>query len=366
MSPISQKDYNFINLALRISKKNIGITGENPAVGCVIVNDTTILATGVTGKNGVPHAESVALEQAGINANGATLYVTLEPCSHFGKTPPCVDSIIKSKIARVVIATVDPNPRVNGMGIEKLKAAGIEVVVGVMSKEARELNRGFFSVKTLHRPHVTLKLATSLDGKIATKNYHSKWITNQKSRDYAHYLRAKNDAILIGANTLKHDNPMLDCRLLGLENHSPKRIIVSTKLDIDLKSQIIQSAHKIPTYIATNNIDNKRFLELGVKIITCSNLENTDQINLGDLLKKLVSLGVNNLLIEGGSQIATGFLKAELIDKLIWAKSNKIIGNDGIPAVGDLGLDLASSAESFTRVDLKEFDDEVILVYKKN
>ena len=333
------QDQAFIYLALNLSKKNIGITSGNPSVGCVVVKNNVIISTGITGENangqGIPHAENIAILKAGENVAGATLYVTLEPCAHFGKTSPCADLIIQSKISRVVIATIDPDPRVNGSGIKKLEEAGIEVIVGILEDEARQINQGFFTARILGRPFITLKLATSLDGKIANKksqeNNGDKWITCEKSRLYAHYLRAKNDAILVGAKTIRQDNPMLDCRIPGLEKYSPKRIILSSVLNIDPQSQIIQSANSIPTYIATNlateKIATKKFTDLGVKII---NFKNDD---LNDLVKKLPEIGINNLLIEGGSVVAAQFLKAGLIDKFIWIKSPKIIGEDGIDAL---------------------------------
>ncbi len=333
-------DKKYIAFAIGLAKKNIGLTLSNPCVGSVLVKNNTIISTGVTAEGGTPHSETIAITKAGKNTQDATLYVTLEPCSHFGKTPPCVDLIIKSKISRVVIATIDPDLRVNGLGISKLKESGIEVVVGVLEAESQKSNQGFFTTKNFGRPFITLKLATSRDGKIAQKNItnpNDKWISNQNSRNYAHYLRAKNDAILVGANTIKQDDPMLDCRLAGLEKYSPKRIILSSKLDIDLNSKIIQTAQLIPTYIATNNPNTQKFTDLGVKII---NFE-----NLNDLVRKLPQLGINNLLIEGGSNVATEFLKADLVDKLIWIKAQRAIGEDGISALQ--GFDIAKVGEDF-------------------
>jgi len=330
-------DEKYIFFAINLAKKNIGLTSPNPCVGSVLVKNNTIISTGITVAGGTPHSETITITKAGKNAQGATLYVTLEPCSHFGKTPPCTDLIIQSKISRVVIATIDPDLRVNGLGISQLKAAGIEVVVGVLEDKAIESNQGFFTAKTLGRPFITLKLATSYDDKIATNDNKIKWISNEKSRQYAHYLRAKNDAILVGANTVRQDNPMLDCRLAGLEKYSPKRIILSSKLDIDLNSKIIQTAQEIPTFIATNNPDTKKFTDLGIKIINFK--------NLNDLVKKLPTIGINNLLIEGGSVVATEFLKADLVDKLLWIKAPKTIGEDGIDALQN--LDISRITEDF-------------------
>jgi len=358
------QDQAFIYLALGLSKKNIGITSGNPSVGCVLVKNNTIISTGITGENaagnGIPHAENIAILKAGKNVVGATLYVTLEPCAHSGKTPPCVDLIIQSKISRVVISTIDPDPRVNGRGIKKLEEAGIEVAVGILEDEARQINQGFFTARILGRPFITLKLATSLDGKIANKDdqvsNRNKWITCEKSRLYAHYLRAKNDAILVGANTVRQDNPMLDCRIKGLEKYSPQRIILSSSLNINPQSQIIQSAQSIPTYIATNLINEefaaKKFTNLGVKII---NFKNDD---LNDLVKKLPEIGINNLLIEGGSVVAAQFIKAGLVDKFIWIKSPNIIGEDAIDAIA--GMDINQISQNFKITKSRKIDDDLL------
>ena len=349
----NRQDQKYIGFALNLAKKNIGLTCYNPIVGAVLVKNETIISVGITGENGVPHSESIAILKAGNKAVGSTLYVTLEPCCHFGKTPPCTDLIIKSKISRVVVATKDPDLRMNGLGIKKLQEAGIEVVVGVLENEAKKLNRGFFSVKAKKRPFVTLKFATSLDGKIATKNGDSKWITYEKSRQYAHYLRAKNDAILVGANTVRNDNPMLNCRILGLEKYSPKRIILSSALDIDLNHRIIQTAKQITTYIATNNPNTQKFVDLGIAIINFSSLE--------DLLSKLANIGINNLLIEGGGNVATQFIKANLIDKLIWIQSTKIIGNDGIAGIGDLGITEIFQTIKLNKSNMRLVGEDVVL-----
>ncbi len=360
---MNSNDYKFMNLAINISKRNIGLTGSNPSVGCVLVKNEEIIATGVTAYNGRPHAETVAIKKAGKNSIGSTLYVTLEPCSHFGKTSPCVDLIIDSGIVKVVIAVIDPDQRVNGLGIKKLKKAGIEVIIGILEKEAKEINRGFFMIKTIGKPHISVKLATSLDGKIATYNFDSKWITGIKSREYAHLLRARNDAILIGANTVKKDDPMLDCRITGLEHYSPKRIIVSDSLDIDINSKIIKSAKLIPTYIATTNYNHQRFLDLGIGIILCMEDKIKGGVDFTDLVKKLADLEINNLLVEGGNSIATRFLQENLIDKLIWIRSAGIVGNDGIAAIGDLKLDQISMTKKFSKIAVKELEDDIVTIY---
>lgn len=316
----SQFDHKFISYALNLAQKNLGGTAPNPVVGCVITRDNVIISSGVTGRGGRPHAEKIAIDKVANKKilEGATLYVTLEPCSHFGQTPPCVDEIIKNKFARVVIATADIDERVNGNGIKKLREAGIDVVCGVLEKEAQEINRGFFTAKKLGRPFVTLKLATSLDGKIATKNYDSKWITSKTARNFSHLLRAKNDAILVGANTAKYDNPQLNCRLPGLEDFSPRPIILSQE---NFKTE------------------------------------------LEETLKQLCSEGINSLLVEGGQNIATQFLQKNLVDELIWIRSPKIIGDDGISAIGEMGFDKISEIlDRFERREIRELGGDLVEV----
>lgn len=347
-----------MNLALNLAKKNIGATSLNPTVGCVIVKDKKILTTGITSNGGRPHAEQNAiakLQQKDLE--GSTLYVTLEPCFHFGQTPPCVDLIIKSKIEKVVIACQDPDPRVNGKSIKKLQENNIEVVVGIEKEKAIEINAGFFKAKLEKMPFVTLKLATAIDGKIATKNFDSKWITSDKSRIYAHYLRARNDAILVGSNTLEKDNPQLDCRIEGLNKLSPIKIILSNKLDIDINKDIFS---KNTNYIATNNKDLEKqnlYLKRGVNIIQFSNLTN--------LLNNLVNLGINNLLIEGGSEVSGAFLKENLIDKIIHFQAPKIIGNDGISAISDLNILRLENSLNFQKVKSRNFGQDQVTTYKK-
>lgn len=339
---MTNRDQKFISYALNLAKKNLGITAPNPVVGCVIVKNNQIISSGITAKNGRPHAETIAIEKVldKKNLQDAELYVTLEPCSHFGETPPCVDQIIKYGFKKVVIATSDIDERVNGNGIKKLREASIDVICGVLEKEAREINRGFFKAKKYGLPFVTLKLATSLDGKIATKNFDSKWITSERSRNFAHLLRAKNDAILVGANTVRQDNPSLDCRLLGLEDFSPKKIIISN----------------------TNNFSSD------LKIF--SNAKNLPLIFGGDpknILHKICSSGINSVLIEGGQNIATQFLQSHLVDEIVWVRNKKIIGNDGIAAIGELGVfKISDVLNNFDRKDLLELPEDVIEIYRKN
>lgn len=351
----------FIAYALNLARKNLGQTAPNPVVACVIVKNGEILASGVTAPGGRPHAEKIAIDKVADKKilQGAELYVTLEPCSHFGATPPCTDEIIKAGFKKVVIATRDIDARVNGQGIQKLREAGIDVVCGVLEKEAQEINRGFFKARQSNLPFVTLKLATSLDGKIASKNFDSKWITSEKSRLFAHHLRAVNDAILVGANTVKYDDPSLDCRILGLEDSSPKKVILTNNSDLDLQAKIFQNHEKFPTIILSN-----KTLEKFPQAILCA--EKNGRVDLPDALQKLCALGVNALLVEGGQQVATQFLKENLVDELIWIRNAKIIGNDGIPAIGDLGaVKLSEALNVFTKTETRNYSEDSIEIYRR-
>ena len=233
---MSLKDQNWMQKALRLAVRGIGKVSPNPPVGCVIVKEDRVIGRGWTQPGGRPHAEVMALQQAGQKAEGATAYCTLEPCSHFGKTPPCCDALIKAGISKVVVAAQDPDLRVNGRGIKRLRAAGLSVVENVCKEEALNIMQGFFNVCEFSRPYVTLKFGMSIDSRVAAVNGESKWITGDVARRSAHLLRAKNDAILTGIGTLLYDDPKLDCRLPGLEQHSPSRMLVDSKLRIPVTS----------------------------------------------------------------------------------------------------------------------------------
>lgn len=335
-------DKKFIYYALNLAKKNLGLTAPNPTVGCVIVKNGQIISTGVTAKNGRPHAEKIAIEKITDKKilEGADIYVTLEPCSHFGQTDPCADEIIKHKFKKVVIAAQDPDGRVNGAGINKIQEAGIAVIFGALEKEAQEINRGFFKAKKTGLPFVTLKLATSLDGKIATKTFDSKWITSKNAREFSHLLRAKNDAIIVGANTVRKDDPSLDCRILGLEEFSPKIVIISSNSDFDSGLKIFQNQENPPIILGGN---------------------------AKEILQTLGARGLNSVLIEGGKNIATQFLQENLVDELIWIRNKKIIGDDGISAIGELGFfKINEVLNNFRRVEIRELAEDMIETFLKN
>ena len=360
----------FIALALNLSKKNIGNTGSNPVVGCVIVKDGQILSTGITEIGGRPHAEIVAINKI-IDKSilcDAEIYITLEPCSHFGNTPPCVDEIIKYNFKKVVIATIDPDIRVNGGGVSKLKEAGIAVEIGVLEEQANKINIAFRTNRIKARPFITAKIATTIDGKIATANFASKWISNKDSLRFAHYLRSINNAIMIGKNTLLQDNPSLNTRLSGLEFHQNKIIIVSNSNNLPIKANVFQNIENNPVIIITNNREAiwQEFVDIGVKIIFAENIESANeedsqQIDWQKTLKILAQEQINSILVEGGSYLLTTLIKQNFIDELFWIRSNKIIGDPAISSIGQLGLsDISQSMVNFIPVDNWQFENDLI------
>ena len=329
------KDIYFMNKALDIAKPGIGKTGSNPSVGCVIVKDNEIVSSARTENGGRPHAESLAINK--IQAKdlmGSSIYITLEPCCIDKEHEiSCVEKILKSKLTRVIIGAIDPNPKISGRSIEILKRNKIETIAGVLKDECEEVIIGFKKRMLKNQPYITLKIATSLDGKIALANGESKWITSEKLRKLSHKLRAKNDAILTGIGTVIADDPLLTCRSSN-EQHDPVRIILDSDLKISKNSQIVQTADKIRTIIFTTQISKN--LHDNIEIITVK--KDDSGINLKDVLKHLANLGVNNLLIEAGQKINTSFIKENLVDKIILFQSKKIIGGDGLNAIGNLDL----------------------------
>ncbi len=366
----SESSKKFIALALNLSKKNIGNTGSNPVVGCVIVKDGQILSTGITEIGGRPHAEIIAINKI-IDKSilcDAEIYITLEPCSHFGATPPCVDEIIKYNFKKVVIATIDPDIRVNGSGIYKLKEAGIEIEIGVLEEQANKINIAFRTNRIKSRPFVTAKIATTIDGKIATANFSSKWISNQYSLRFAHYLRSTNNAIMIGKNTLLQDNPLLNTRLSGLEFHQNNIIIISNSNNLPIKANVFQNIKRNPVMIITNNreADWQEFIEIGVKIIFVENIESANEkhyktIDWQKALKILAQEQINSILVEGGSYLLTTLIKQNFIDELFWIRSNKIIGEPAISSIGQLGInEINQSMINFIPVDNWQFENDLI------
>ena len=361
-------DQKFLNLAINLAKKNQSDTKENPSVGCVIVKNNNIIATATTAHSGRPHAESIALKKAGSKSKGADLYVSLEPCSHFGQTKPCVNTIIQHHIKRIIIATQDLDPRVNSNGIKKLQEQNIQVIL-TDDKKSNDFYYPYQISRKEKRSFVTIKIATSLDGKIACKNFQSKWITNQKTRNYTNFLRSTHNAILIGTNTLIKDNPNLDCRISGLENRSPTIIILTNHPDKITPNLNIFKNKNRQIIIATGNkaaTTNPILAQLTHKIIICqANCQNL--VNIDDFLSKTAQAGINSILVEGGKTTINQFVKSNNFDHLIHAQSPKIIGADGINIIDDLSLKNINDAINLKKpFKIKQFDEDFVKFYQNN
>jgi len=331
-------DESYMKHALRLARKGEGWVSPNPMVGAVIVKNDRIIGEGYHRKFGEAHAEINALNQATEPAEGSTIYVTLEPCSHHGKTPPCVESLIANHPARVVIGTADPNPLVAGQGIETLKRQGIEVTVGVLEDACKEINESFFKFIQTRLPFVTLKFAQTLDGRIATSTGHSRWISSPPSRRFAHHLRHAHDAILVGIGTILSDDPELTVRLVRGKN--PLRIVLDSRLRIPMTARILQDQDQAGTLIVTTDKAEEeklsRLNHLGIDtLIVPADL--SGKIDLNRLLQELGNRNIASILVEGGAGILTSLLAANLADRLIAIVAPKIAGQ-GIEAVGQLHI----------------------------
>lgn len=350
--------------ALRLARKGIGWTSPNPPVGAVIVKENLLVAEGYHEGAGKPHAEAVALAKAGKEAEGATLYVTLEPCDHYGRTPPCTQAIIAAKIRRVVVGTVDPNPIVNGRGIARLKEAGIEVTVGVLEKEAKELIAPFAKFITQRTPFVTLKLAMSADGKIATKNRESKWLTGELARRFAHRLRHENDAVIVGVGTILADDPLLNVRLVRGKVKQPVRVIVDSQAKTPPTAKAIRSAESPCIIAATERAPTervKRLVKAGAEVWVLPS-DSKGRVDLLELLKRLAEQNIVSVLVEGGSELAGAFLKQRIIDRVILFIAPILIGGKkAVPAIGGEGFDRLSDAVRLSEIRLRKLGNDFVL-----
>lgn len=360
-------DESYIKLAIELAKKGKGKVSPNPLVGCVIVRDNNILSAGYHEFYGGPHAEANAIANAKTDLTGATLYVNLEPCAHYGKTPPCVDKIIENKISRVVISVLDPNPLVSGKGVEKLKEAGIDVEIGVCSKEAQFLNRFFFKYITQNIPYVTLKVAQTLDGKIADIHNDSFWISSSSSRRFVHKLRSEYDAVLVGSNTVEIDNPQLTVRLT--EGRNPKRIIVDSTLKLELDRSIFSKNTDNIIIIYSkkvNKLQKVKINQLKEKNITLIpvSVHKNGTLNLKEALQELGKLKISSILVEGGQKIFTYFLKNKLYDDIITFVSPKILGN-GLSTFGDLSIKNIRRAIVHKIEHFEKIGDDLMIVLRR-
>ena len=343
----------------------LGSTFPNPPVGAIIVKNGIILSRGWTQSSGSFHAEIHAINQIRNKRilNGATLYSTLEPCYHKGKNLPCVDKIIKYKFSKVVISEIDKNPKVKGKSIQKLKDSGIEVVKKKFSNEIKDLNYKFFNSILKKTPFITLKIASSADGRIATKDFKSKWITNYNSRVKGHQLRALNDCILVGRGTVQKDNPSLDCRIRGLEKLSPDIFILDSEMNLPKNLNIFSRKNR-QIYIFTSQIDQKKQIKAkNVKYIILD--KKNGMLNMKSVTQKISELGYINILVEGGSKLTTSLLKGNFIDKIYWFRSSKIMGNDGLDAIKDLGISSIKQMKRFKLTANQAYSNDHLSVYSR-
>ncbi len=338
--------------ALALARRGLGNTWPNPAVGCVIVNNGRVAGRGWTAPGGRPHAEVVALAMAGDAARGATAYVTLEPCSHHGQTPPCTDALIAAGIARVVMAVGDPDPRVNGAGAARLRAAGVIVDDGLLCDEAVSLNEGFFKRVVQQRPLLTLKLASTLDGQIALENGISQWITGPEARHAAHALRGQHDAVMVGIGTVLEDNPDLTCRLPGYARRPAVRVVVDSRLRLSLTSRLVTSAAQTPTWVLTGPGNDRgrcqAMRDAGVELLEVPRASVGVDMTAG--LQALAERGLTRVLCEGGAQLAAAVLRDDLVDRAVWFHAPSVMGNDGWSAVAAFGVRELAAMPRFKRV----------------
>jgi len=356
--------------ALGLARRALGQSWPNPAVGCVLVQpgDTgdRVVGRGWTQPGGRPHGETEALARAGAAARGATAYVSLEPCNHQGKTPPCAPALVKAGVVRAVIPIEDPDPRVSGRGIAHLKEAGIETVVGICADEATVLNQGFFLRLSHARPLVTLKLATSLDGRIATGAGESQWITGSLSRRKAHLLRAEHDAVMVGIGTALADDPALTCRLDGLAARSPVRVVLDSRLRLPVTSRLVAGARETPLWIVTRKdaeaAPRDALERAGARIIAVE--EGADgRVDVTAALEGLAQAGITRVMTEGGGILAGGLLAAGLVDRVEWFRAPTVIGGDGRAAVEAFGAKALADAAAFERVSVGNFGADMLESY---
>ena len=361
-------DQRFMQLALTLGRRGLGRTWPNPAVGAVVVKDEVIVGRGWTQPGGRPHAEVVALARAGPAARGATLYVTLEPCSHFGKSPPCADAIIAAGIARVVAAVEDPNPEVAGKGHAKLRAAGIAVDVGRCAAAAARDHAGHFRRMREHRPHVVLKLAVSADEKIAAAGGKPIAITGEAARRRVHLLRAQSDAILVGIGTVLGDDPLLTCRLPGMEKRSPVRVVLDNGLRIPGDSRLVHTARETPLWVMASELaEAPAAAKLGAAGAQVFRLAPRDKPGLDPLavLHMLSDKGITRLMVEGGSRVASSFVAAGLVEEVWLLRGPDAVGAEGIAALDALPLTAITQSPAFRVRASETLDKDALTIYER-
>ena len=362
-------DQRFMQLALALGRRGQGRTWPNPAVGAVIVKDGIIVGRGWTQPGGRPHAEPEALRRAGEAARGATLYVTLEPCSHFGKSPPCADAIIAAGISRVVSAVEDPNPDVAGQGHARLQAAGIQVDVGLCAEEAARDHAGHFLRVRDQRPHVLLKLAVSADDKIALAGRRPVAITGEVARARVHLLRAQSDAILVGIGTVLADDPVLTCRLPGMETRSPVRVVLDRALRIPGDSRLVHSARETPLWVMSSEVAEApaaaKLGAAGAQVLRVATTDRPPGLDLKAVSNALSEKGVTRLMVEGGARVASSFLAAGLVDEIWLLRAPQVIGPDGVDALDTQPLSVVTQSPHWRVRATETLGQDHLTIYER-
>jgi diaminohydroxyphosphoribosylaminopyrimidine deaminase/5-amino-6-(5-phosphoribosylamino)uracil reductase len=357
---MQKEDLKYMKRALALARKGIGRTAPNPAVGCVIVKDGAVVGEGWHRKAGTPHAEIHALEMAGAGARGADVYVTLEPCCHTGATPPCSEALIKSGVKRVVAGMHDPNPRVNGGGLAALKKAGIATSSGLLEEACRAINLPFCKHVTTGLPYVTYKCAMTLDGKIASSTGESRWISCEESRRYVHRMRSRCDAVMVGVDTVIADNPQLTVR--HVRGRNPLRVIVDSHLRTPESVTVLSGQLPSRTIIATTESDPRvhlRYLNHGATVLVCQSREG--RVSMEDLLQRLGGMGIQSILLEGGSRLAGTMLQQGLIDECVFFYAPKVIGSDGFSPFAITSINDMAQALAFTNLEVRRIGSDIIV-----
>jgi diaminohydroxyphosphoribosylaminopyrimidine deaminase/5-amino-6-(5-phosphoribosylamino)uracil reductase len=361
-------DPSHMRAALALARRGLGLCWPNPAVGCVVVQGGRVVGRAVTAPGGRPHAEPQALAMAGAAAKGADVYVTLEPCNHTGQTPPCTEALIAAGVARVIVAGTDPDPRVDGSGIARLRAAGIEVITGVLTAEADAMQAGFLQRMRTGRPLVTLKLATTLDGRIATRGGESQWITGPAAREAAQAMRGRNDAVLVGVGTVAADNPTLTCRIPGFRERPVVRVVVDSHLRTRLTAKLVATAATGPTWIIHRGgvpADRKAaFTGAGVRLFDVAGGERGVDLAAG--LAAIGQAGLTRVLVEGGAQIAAALLRDGLVDRIAWFHAPSVMGGDGWPAAQAFGVAALAGMPRFIRTAQRTIGADMLTEYQRD
>jgi diaminohydroxyphosphoribosylaminopyrimidine deaminase/5-amino-6-(5-phosphoribosylamino)uracil reductase len=353
----------FMRLALEEAAKGLGRTSPNPVVGALLVKGGRIIARGYHRRAGTAHAEVVALEAAGSKARGADLYTTLEPCDHYGRTPPCSQAVLEAGVRRVIVGSADPNPKVNGKGVARLRRAGVEVLTGILQEEADKLNRPFFKAVSTGLPYVTLKAAATLDGKLATATGDSRWVTGEEARAWVHRLRDQVDVILVGANTVRLDNPQLTTRLPDGGGKDPVRVVVDSHLRLSPKLKVFTQRSPARTVVVTledpAGRKAKRFHDAGAEV--WQGREKDGRVDLESLLRRIAKEGLNHVLVEGGAETYGSFLREKLADELALFIAPKLIGSEGLSWAGELGVKQMTQALSLENLTVQKLGEDLLL-----